>query len=129
MAKTSRTINGLGITINPDVVKDLLKELGIEDNKSYTKSLIQEAVKNGDFLKLTDRQRQALTARFLTGEKVRTFRECQKELDITYQAVQVRNNGGLRKLKELNRARTAYEKDVQKNGIGVEGIIFKKISS
>lgn len=129
LAKTSRTINGLGITINPDVVKDLLKELGIEDNISYTKSLIQEAVENGDFLKLTDKQREALEVRFLKSEKARTFRECQKELkDITYQAVQVRNNGGLRKLKELKRAR-AYKKDVQEGMSVRKGIIFENRSS
>jgi hypothetical protein len=84
LAKTSRTINGLGISINCRVVKGFLKELIIEDNKSYNKSLIQEAVENGDFLKLTDKQREALEARFLKSGKVRTFRECQEELeDIT----------------------------------------------
>jgi len=124
--KTSRTIKRMGITINYRVVKGFLKELGIEDNESYTKSLIQEAVENGDFSQLTDKQRQALTARFLTGERVRTLRECQEELGITHEAVRLRNNGGLRKLKDLKRDRMANKKDVQKNGIGVEGIIFKK---
>ena len=49
LAKTSRTIKRMGIPINYHVVKSFLKELGIEDNEFYTKSLIQEAVENGDF--------------------------------------------------------------------------------
>lgn len=106
LTRVSRAISQMGdTTVSRTAVKRLFDELGL-DKISDIKRLIEEAKKNGDFWRLTDKRREILELRYNVEGKVPTLKECAGKLGIRTQAAQQHEDGGLKTIRELKRGRT-----------------------